>query len=123
MFNSGIIGATAACVPIVADALALVDAFLARTIAPETANRREQIAMSEAFRVHDVAIAEIYDTFLHYWKRSWKRYADWRLSRILPMDWNDLRWPTAELTFNTAGVRLFSIRRSLRKRLVRLNRL
>jgi hypothetical protein len=116
MFNSGIIGATAAHVPVVEDALALVDAFLARPTAPETARRGEQIAMSEAFRVHGVAIAEIYDTFLHYWKRSWKRYADYRLATLLPADWNDLRMPAAELTFSPLAVRLVSLRRSVSKR-------
>lgn len=119
MFNSGIIGATAAHAPVVEDALALVDTILARPIAPETANRREQIAMSEAFRVHGVAVGEIYDTFLHYWKRSWKRYADWRLSRILPADWNDLTEPEIALTFKPAAIRFYSIRQSLKKRVSR----
>ena len=117
MFNSGLIAAKSEHSPVVEDALALVDAFLERPISRETANRREQIAMSEAFRIHGIAIAEIYDSFMHYWPRSWKRYADWRLQRLLPADWADLRPPATELTFNKFNVRIYSMTQSLKKRL------
>lgn len=117
MFNSGLVALHAAQAPVVEDALALTDAILDVPVARATLNRREQLALSEALRVHGIAIAEIDDTFLHYWKRSWKRYADWRLPRLLPADWNDLRLPDTELTFKPLNVRLFSLRRSLEKRL------
>jgi hypothetical protein len=117
MFNSGLIAMRAAQAPTAADALALTDAILDVPVARETLNRREQLAISEALRVHGVAIAEIDDVFRHYWKRSWKRYADWRLQRLLPADWNDLGVPAAELTFHPLNVRLLSLRQSLKKRL------
>lgn len=117
MFNSGLIAMRAAQAPVAEDALALTDAILDVPVAQETLNRREQLAISEALRVHGVAIAEIDDVFLHYWKRSWKRYADWRLARLLPPDWNDLRPPGGELRFDPLNVRLLSLRQSLKKRL------
>jgi len=117
MYNSGLIGARADHVPVVADALALTDFFLDGRAAPATVHRLEQIAMSEAFRIHGVAIAEIHDTFLHYWKRSWKSYADWRLPALLSPDWDDLTAPSAELAFTRLYVRGFSLWRSLQKRL------
>lgn len=117
MFNAGLIGLRAERASIVADAIALTDALLDVPVAPETVNRREMIGISEAFRIHGAEIAALDDYFLHYWKRSWKRYADWRLPRLLPADWNDLRLPDTVLTFNPLNVRLLSLHRSLKKRL------
>ncbi len=114
MFNSGLIAARADSADAAVDAVALVDALLDQPIPP---HHVEQLAVAEAFRAHGIDIATIGDTFLHYWKRSWRRYADRRLPGLLPADWNDLRWPSAELTFNPLAVRLLSLRRSLEKRL------
>ncbi len=117
MYNSGLIGARTEHVPVLKDAIELTDGFLDGAAAPATVHRLEQIAVSEAFRIHGVAIAEIHDTFLHYWKRSWKNYADWRLPGLLSPDWNDLTTPAAELTFTVVNIRLLSLWRSLQKRL------
>jgi hypothetical protein len=117
MFNSGLIGVRAEQADIVADAIALTDAWLETPMAPERLHLREQLAISEALRVHGVAIAAIDDLFLHYWKRSWKRYADWRLPRILPADWNDLGMPATELSFSPLNIRLLSAWHSVKKRL------
>lgn len=117
MYNSGLIGARAEHVPVLEDAIALTDAFLDGPAAPGTVHRLEQIAMSEALRIHGVTIAEIHDTFLHYWKRSWKYYADWRLPALLSPDWNDLTTPEVELAFTLLNVRLLSLWRSVQKRM------
>jgi hypothetical protein len=117
MYNSGLIGARAEHAPVLEDAIALTDVFLDGPAAAVTVHRLEQIAISEAFRIHGVAIAEIHDTFLHYWKRSWKYYADRRLPALLSPDWNDLSTPEAELSFTPLNVRLLSLWRSMQKRL------
>jgi hypothetical protein len=117
MYNSGIIGVGSEHEAVLKDAIALTDVLLDGPAAPATVHRLEQIAISEALRIHGVAIAEIHDTFLHYWKRSWKNYADWRLCALLPPDWDDLTMPEAELTFPLLNIRLLSLWRSVQKRL------
>lgn len=117
MFNSGLVGARPEHIPVIEDALALTDAYLDQPACRDHHFQLEQLAFAEAFRIHGVAIAEIHDTFLHYWPRSQRRYAEWRLPRILPRDWDDLRPPATKLTFNRLNVRLFSGWRSVRKRL------
>jgi hypothetical protein len=117
MYNSGLVGARPDHVPAIEDAIALTDAFLDQPAARDHHFQLEQLAIAEAFRTHGVAIAEIHDTFLHYWPRSRRRYAEWRLPRILPRDWDNLRPSAAKLTFNRLNVRLFSAWRSVQKRL------
>lgn len=114
MFNSGLIGARADHLPALADAVALIDALLDQPIPPYHV---EQLAVAETFRSHGIPIGTIDDTFFHYWKRSWRRYADSRLPALLPSDWNDVTSPVAELTFNRLGIRLLSLRRSFSRRL------
>jgi hypothetical protein len=114
MYNSGLIGARPEHAPVIEDAVALLDAFLG---GPNPAPNVEQLAVGEAFRTHGIAIGQIHDTFLHYWPRSRRRYAEWRLPQILPRDWDDLRPPATKLTFNRLNVRLFSLGHSVRKRL------
>ncbi len=114
MYNSGLIGARADHAPAVADTVALLDALLEAPIPP---HHVEQLAAAEAFRTHGIPIATVDTTFLHYWKRSWRRYADHRLPKLLPADWNDMSGPAGELAFNLLNVRLLSVWRSMKKRL------
>lgn len=74
MFNSGLIAARDAA-PL-EDAVALIDALW-------DAGRRmfniEQIAVSESFRLHGLAVGETAPAFRHYCRRSLKRYMRWRI--------------------------------------------
>ena len=74
MFNSGLIATRDGAA--IEDAVALIDALW-------DADRRrfniEQIAVTEAFRAHGLAIGETFPTFQHYFRRSLKRYMHWRI--------------------------------------------
>jgi len=76
-FNSGLTAALAGRdETALEDALALIDALW-------DAGRRmatlEQVAVSEAFRLHGRPIGEMRPTFQHYCRPSLKRYMHWRL--------------------------------------------
>jgi hypothetical protein len=81
MFNSGLIAAQSGRDEAsLADALALIDALW------EDGRRLfkiEQIAVSEAFRLHNLPIGETFPTFQHYFRRSLKRYMHWRIDAWL----------------------------------------
>ena len=81
MFNSGLIAVKAGRdEAALADALALIDALW-------DDGRRlfkiEQIAVSEAFRLHGLPIGETFPAFQHYFRRSLKRYMHWRIAAWL----------------------------------------
>jgi hypothetical protein len=80
MFNSGLVAADPKRhIAVVEDAIALIDAWLDHGM---NLFKIEQIAISESFRVHGAAVAPMNACFLHYCRRSLKRYMHWRLERI-----------------------------------------
>ena len=82
MYNSGLVAADPKRhIPVVEDAIALIDAWLDHG---KTLFKIEQIAISESFRVHGVAVTPMNACFLHYCRRSLKRYMHWRLKRLAP---------------------------------------
>jgi hypothetical protein len=64
MFNSGLIGVAPVHVPVMEDVLAFIDALIGRAHKFPTI---EQLALSEVARLNQIPIAEVADTFLHYW--------------------------------------------------------
>jgi hypothetical protein len=84
MCNSGLIAADASRdLSAIDDAVGLIDALW-------RAGRRlfkiEQIAVSEAFRLHGATIGETRPAFQHYCRRSLKRYMRWRIDRWIAGD-------------------------------------
>ena len=72
MFNSGLIGVSPMHIPIMEDTLAYIDALIGRAKKFPTL---EQLALSEVLRISQTAVAEVKDTFLHYWQgrqRIWR---------------------------------------------------
>jgi hypothetical protein len=79
MRNSGLVAASPARhLPAIEDALALSDALLERGVRLFSV---EQFAISESFRLHDAAVADMRPLFQHYFRRSLKRYMRWRIDR------------------------------------------
>lgn len=77
MFNSGLVAAQAG-----RDEAALIDAVALIDALWDDRRRLfkiEQIAISEAFRLHGRPIGETRPAFFHYYRRSLKRYLHWRL--------------------------------------------
>jgi hypothetical protein len=77
MFNSGLVACKAG-----RDEAALVDAIALIDALWDDGKRLfkiEQIAVSEAFRLHGLPIGETRPAFQHYYRRSLKRYMHWRI--------------------------------------------
>jgi hypothetical protein len=83
MYNSGLIGMRPEQGRVLDDALAMIDALIGRAKKFPTI---EQFALSEVLRLNGIAIAEVNQSFLHYWqgrrriymqaqieKRPWRR--------------------------------------------------
>lgn len=79
MFNSGFVAARRRHLPVLADAVALIDAFRDAGHRPFNI---EQFALSEALRLHDESIAEMRPWFEHYHRPSQKRYMRPRIARL-----------------------------------------
>lgn len=86
MFNSGVIGLPPGHGAAIEDAIALTDALLTQNLKTHT---EEQFAMSEALRLHGIAVHQCQRYLVHYHRRSVKRYVTWKLARILPAEWDD----------------------------------
>lgn len=72
MYNSGLVAARRErAIPALEDAVALIDAWLHAEVKQFNI---EQIAVSEAFRLHGVTIAQMKPFFEHYYRRSQKLY-------------------------------------------------
>jgi hypothetical protein len=80
MYNSGLIAARASHTAALEDAVALIDAWLDGGIRQLNL---EQIAVSEAFRLHGFAISEMKPAFAHYYLRSQKLYMRPRIAAWL----------------------------------------
>ena len=95
MLNSGLLAAAPAHLPLIEDAVALIDALW------RAGHRRhdlEQFALAETLRLGGVAIALIEGSFEHYCARWARRYMRRKLRR---------RAPGARVPYSKARVRLF----------------
>ena len=92
MFNSGLIGASPVHVPLLEDTLAFIDALIGRARKFVTL---EQFALSEVARLSQTPIAEVRETFLHYWQGRRRIYMASQIEKSLSPDWDDLSPPKA----------------------------
>jgi hypothetical protein len=65
-------------IPVVEDAIALIDAILAQNKILITI---EQIAFSECLRVHKIQVTTMRPLFRHYYRVAHKRYMQWHIRR------------------------------------------
>ncbi len=105
MFNSGLIGATPAHKPLLEDTLAFIDALIGRARKFPTL---EQFALSEVVRLNQIPIAEVRDTFLHYWQGRRRIYMADRIPKALSPDWDDLTPPKEWDPMNYWAVRAYN---------------
>ena len=105
MFNSGLIGASPVHVPLLEDTLAFIDALIGRARKFLT---MEQFAISEAVRLRQMPIAEVRDTFLHYWQGRRRIYMANEIERALSPDWNDLTPPKQWATMKPLAIRAYN---------------
>jgi hypothetical protein len=102
MLNSGLVAVRPQHLPLIEDALALIDAIWA---APFHRHDIEQFAIAESLRLGGVEIALIDDVFVHYYMRWSRRYMRRRLRR---------RRRGETIAFGKARVRLFKAAWTLR---------
>ena len=105
MFNSGLIGATPVHIPLMEDTLAFIDALIGRARKFSTV---EQFAISEVARLSQIPIAEVRDTFLHYWQGRRRIYMDRQIEKALSPDWDDLTPPKQWARMNYWAVRTYN---------------
>lgn len=79
MFNSGFLGLNRAHIPCMKDAIAIIDGMIQAKFKAHTI---EQCAVSEAFRIHGIAISEVDAELEHYWPSTDKKYMHHHLSKI-----------------------------------------
>ncbi|MEY4964421.1 MAG: hypothetical protein RL274_4 [Pseudomonadota bacterium] len=90
MFNSGLIGVSPVHVLVMEDTLAFIDVLIGRAKKFPTL---EQFALSEVLRLSQIPVAEVKDTFLHYWQGRRRIYMANEIEKSLSADWNDLTPP------------------------------
>jgi hypothetical protein len=90
MYNSGLIGMTPQHLALLDDTLAMIDALIGRAKKFPTI---EQFALSEVLRLTQTPIAEIPDSFLHYWQGRRRIYMANQIRKTLSPDWDDLTPP------------------------------
>ena len=105
MYNSGLIGVRPRHAPMLEDTLAFIDALIGRARKFPTI---EQFALSEVFRLNGVAVAEVHDSFLHYWQGRRRIYMADRIAKSLSPDWNNLNPPAEWARMNYWAVRAFN---------------
>jgi hypothetical protein len=105
MFNSGLIGVSPVHVPLLEDALALIDALIGRARKFPTL---EQFALSEVVRLNQIPVAEVRDSFVHYWQGRRRIYMAHQIARTLSSDWNDLKPPKHWARMNYWAVRAYN---------------
>jgi hypothetical protein len=105
MFNSGLIGASPVHVPLLEDTLAFIDALIGRARKFVTL---EQFALSEVARLSQTPIAELRDTFLHYWQGRRRVYMANHIQKNLAPDWDDLTPPKEWAPMNYWAVRAYN---------------
>ncbi|HEX4635591.1 MAG TPA: hypothetical protein VH189_05380 [Rhizomicrobium sp.] len=105
MFNSGLIGVSPVHVPLMEDVLAYIDALIGRARKFPTV---EQLALSEVARLSLTPIAEIRDTFLHYWQGRRRIYMANQIRKSLSSDWDDLTPPRQWAKMNSWAIRAYN---------------
>jgi hypothetical protein len=105
MFNSGLIGVTPAHVALMEDTLAFIDALIGRAHKFPTI---EQFAISEVARISQTPIAEVRDTFLHYWQGRRRIYMANQIEKSLSPDWDDLTPPRHWAEMNYWAIRAYN---------------
>jgi hypothetical protein len=105
MFNSGLIGVSPGHVPVMEDSLALIDALIGRARKFSTI---EQLALSEVARLNQIPVAEVKDTFLHYWQGRRRIYMANQIEKSLSPDWNDLTPPAQWEQMNSWKIRAYN---------------
>ena len=105
MFNSGLIGVTPVHVPLMEDTLAFIDALIGRAHKFPTV---EQFAISEVARLSQIPIAEVRDTFLHYWQGRRRIYMANQIEKTLSPDWDDLTPPKQWAEMNYWAIRAYN---------------
>jgi hypothetical protein len=105
MFNSGLIGMKPQHRPLLDDALAMIDALIGRA---KKFPAIEQFALSEVLRLSATPVAEIHETFLHYWQGRRRIYMANRIAKSLSPDWDDLTPPAEWAQMNYWAVRAYN---------------
>lgn len=105
MFNSGLIGVSPEHEPLLEDALAMIDALIGRARKFPTI---EQFALSEVCRLTQTPVAEVKETFLHYWQGRRRIYMANEIRKSLSPDWNDLTPPKRWAKMNYWAVRAYN---------------
>ncbi len=105
MFNSGLIGMTPDHLPLLDDTLALIDALIGRA---KKFPAIEQFALSDVLRLSQTPIAEIHDSFLHYWQGRRRIYMANQIRKTLSPDWDDLTPPRQWAGMNYWAVRAYN---------------
>jgi hypothetical protein len=105
MYNSGLIGMTPSHRMILDDTLAMIDALIGRAKKFPTI---EQFALSEVLRLSSTLVAEIQDTFLHYWQGRRRIYMANQIAKSLSPDWDDLTAPAQWAEMNYWSVRAYN---------------
>jgi hypothetical protein len=105
MFNSGLIGASPVHVPLLEDTLAFIDALIGRSRKFPTL---EQFALSEVVRLNQIPVAEVRDTFVHYWQGRRRIYMADRIEKALSPEWDDLTPPKQWEQMNYWAVRAYN---------------
>jgi hypothetical protein len=105
MFNSGLIGVSPVHVPLMEDTLAYIDALIGRARKFPTL---EQLALSEVARLSLTPIAEVRDSFLHYWQGRRRLYMANRIQKSLSPNWDDLTPPKEWAKMNAWAVRAYN---------------
>jgi hypothetical protein len=105
MYNSGLIGMRPEHAPVLDDALAMIDALIGRAKKFPTL---EQFALSEALRLNGIAIAEVNQSFLHYWQGRRRIYMAGQIAKNLSPEWDDLTPPKAWAEMNNWAIRAYN---------------
>jgi hypothetical protein len=105
MVNSGLIGVTPAHKSVLEDTLAFIDALIGRAKKFPTL---EQFALSEVLRLNGIPVAEVHETFLHYWQGRRRIYMAGRIEKMLSPDWDDLTPPREWARMNYWAVRAYN---------------
>jgi hypothetical protein len=105
MYNSGLIGMKPKHLPLLDDTLAMIDSLIGRA---KKFPNIEQFALSEVLRLSQTPIAEIHDSFLHYWQGRRRIYMAGQIAKALSPDWNDLTPPSKWAEMNYWKIRAYN---------------
>ena len=87
------------------DTLAIIDALIGRA---KKFPAIEQFALSEILRLNKIAVAEVNQTFLHYWQGRRRIYMANQIAKTLSPDWDDLTPPRQWATMNYWAIRAYN---------------